>query len=162
MMGPDSRPGKRQGTSNIEYGGVAGSVRVSIVKAGSESFGERKESREDPPTRERSRYDSRLEHGQASQTGDRVLTEEGDQEYQQKRDQLLEQQVETIVRNYTKPAAGQPGPQRATAANSKVESSNTHGPKAEPSGAKPPHPRVPSLADGRSSHAAADAGAAPG
>ena len=79
-MGPDSRPGKRQGTSNIEYGGGAGSVRVSIVKAGSESFGGRKESREDPPTRERSRYDSRLEHGQASRSGERVLTEEADQE----------------------------------------------------------------------------------
>lgn len=86
----DSRMGKRQGASNIEYGGGAGSVRVSIVKATSETFDGRKDSHEDPPTRERSRYDSRLEHGQASRSGDRVLTEEGDQEYQQKRDQLLE------------------------------------------------------------------------
>ena len=161
-LGPDSRPGKRPGTSNIEYGGGAGSVRVSVVKAGSESFGARKESREDPPTRERSRYDSRLEHGQASRSAERVLTEEADQECQQKRDQLLEQQVETIVRNYTRPAAVQPGPQRATAADSKVESSNMHGSKAGPSGAKPTYPRVPSLADGRSTQAAADAGATAG
>jgi hypothetical protein len=71
-----SRNGKRQGASNIEYGG-AGSVSVSIVKA-SESFERRKESREDPSTRERSRFDSRLDHAQASRSGERVRTEEAD------------------------------------------------------------------------------------
>lgn len=77
-MAPDSRAAKRQGTSNIEYGGGAGSIRVSIMKAASESLDRRKESIEDPPTRERSRYDSRLDHGQASCSADRGITEEDD------------------------------------------------------------------------------------